>query len=79
MFTILILPGTQVDTDTVQQRDKMIDREDKGIQNKGNGQYLFVDGAVVVGGGDVIILRVKKTLLVVQQLCQDSADGLLVS
>lgn len=79
MFTILILPGTQVDTDTVQQRGKMIDREDKGIQNKGNGQYLFVDGAVVVGGGDVIILRVKKTLLVVQQLCQDSADGLLVS
>lgn len=41
--------------------------------------YLFVDGAVVIGGGDVVVLRVKKSLLVFQQLCQDSADGLLVS
>lgn len=42
-------------------------------------RYLFVDGAVVIGGGDVVVLRVEKSLLVVQQLRQDSAHGFLVS
>lgn len=46
---------------------------------KEDGQDLFVNRAVVIGGGDVVILWIKKVFLVVQQLGQDSADGLLVS
>lgn len=56
-----------------------MDTEHEEVRNKGDGQYLFIDGAVVVGGGDVVVLGVKQAILVVQQLCQNSADRLLVS
>lgn len=45
---------------------------------KGKKYYLFIDGAVVIGSGQIIVLRVKQTLLVVQQLSKNSADTLLV-
>lgn len=39
---------------------------------------LFIEGAVIIGGGDIIVLWVKQALLIVQQLCQDSANRLLI-
>lgn len=63
---------------SLQEINLAMDREGEEVRNGGDGRYLFVDGAVVVGGGDVIFLGVKQALLVVQQLRQHSADRLLV-
>lgn len=62
-----------LDTDSTQGSNN--NTEKRGIRV---GSNLFIDGAVVIGGGDIIVLRVKQALLIVQQLCQDSADRLLV-
>lgn len=43
-----------------------------------HSSHRFIEGAVVIGGGDVLIIRVKQTLLIVQQLGQHSADRLLI-
>lgn len=63
-----------LDTDSTQGSNNNTER--RGIRV---GSNLLIDGAVVIGGGDIIVLRVKQALLIVQQLCQDSADRLLVS
>lgn len=63
-------PETLEQTDTGRQQGRRDQRTDKGDETQGEWRrYLFVDGAVVVGGGDVVVLRVKESLLVVQQLC----------